>query len=927
MKSLTLSILALQIAFSAISQNDNNVMDISGRWGFSFESRHVTDSVSLPGTLDTNLIGTPNTNYDETSQLSRKVTYTGPAYYYKTITIPEEWKGKFITLTLERTRPSTLWIDGKEIGSVDYISAPHVYDLTGNLSPGEHEIKIMVDNGKRLPDEIKVSSHEATESTQTNWNGIVGKMYLQARSPLHISEVQPYPDAKNKTVRLLVKLSTDKGLNGKNLSVKHNGRTIGHSALKTGVGEYEVSANLGDDAATWSEWNPKRHSLDIMINGIDTVTEKIGLRDFSRKDHHFFVNDTLTFLRGTHDGAVFPLTAYAPMDVESWRKYFKTIKEYGLNHVRFHSWCPPEACFEAADMEGIYLQPELPIWGGFDDKNKPLMEYLMAEGEEIHRLYSRHPSFVLFSLGNELWGEVPVMESFVNRYRSEDPRHLYTFGTNAFCGWKGYLPGQDFLVTCKVGGGDGYSTHVRASFAYVDAEEGGIINNTYPDTKRNFEHAVQLCPEPVIGHETGQYQVYPNYNQIEKYTGVLEPRNLEVFRRRLMDANMQGQAQDFFRSSGLWSAELYKADMEMNLRTSSMAGFQLLDIKDYPGQGTALVGMLDSFMESKGLITPERWRESCDEIVVLAEFPSYTWTESDTLKSKIALANYSGHDLTGEAISVALRSDGATIADFTFDIPSGQGYLEVDSIAVPLAEDSKPQKLFLDLHLPSQNVKNSYPLWVYPKNVDMDIPSDIILSRQLGEEETNHLRKGGTIILAPKKEDVENTTVGGLFITDYWNYRMFKSICENNNKPVSPGTLGIHTNPNHAIFSQFPTESHTNWQWYPIVKNSYPLIIDSLNSIDYRPLVQVIDNVERNHRLGLVMEFAVERGKMIVVMANTDEIKKYPEGRQFLKSIMEYAASNEFNPSTHLTSEQVKNILATPAAKVGISTIRNVSYD
>lgn len=615
------------------------------------------------------------------------------------------------------------------------------------------------------------------------------------------------------------------------------------------------------------------------------------------------------------------------MDVDSWRRYFRTIKEYGLNHVRFHSWCPPEACFEAADIEGIYLQPELPIWGSFDEANKPLMDFLLADGEAIHRMYSSHPSFVLFALGNELWGEVPVMEKFVSRFRAMEPRHLYTYGSNGYLGWKGYIPGQDFMVTCRVGGGDGYSAHARASFSFADADEGGILNNTYPNTERNFEEAVLLSPEPVIGHETGQYQIYPDYDEMKKYTGVLEPRNFEVFRSRLADANMLGQAKDFFLASGLWAADLYKADMEMNLRTPSMGGFQLLDLQDYPGQGTALVGVLDAFMDSKGLITPERWRESCDKIVALAEFPGYTLSGGDMFTPRISVANYSGHDLAGDSVNVSLLVGGTPVAARTFAIPAGQGYVAVDSMTVRMPDNGSALTARLELEIPSRGVRNSYPLWIYPSDRTVAPASGVKISSKWDDEARAHLRGGGTLVLAPSREIVDSTTVGGLFQTDYWNYRMFKTISENAGKPVSPGTLGILTDPAHAALSQFPTEIHTGWQWYPIVKNSYPLILDRLNGIDYRPVVQVIDNIERNHRLGLVMEFEVEGGRLLLVMADIDAVKAYPEGEQFVKSLVDYAGSEKFRPRVRLTAAELTSLLTVPVKGTDISTLRNISYD
>lgn len=906
---------------------EGKTLDISGRWGISYTPDEVTDTVTLPGTLDTNGIGISNINTMETTQLSRKVTYSGPAYYSRSVAIPKDWKGRDITLKLERTRPTTLWIDGNEVGSVDYLSTPHIYDVSKYLTPGSHEIKVLVDNGDRMPNEIKGSSHAATESTQTNWNGILGDMTIEARSPLHIQDVQAYPRVANRSLRVRISLSQDHKINGKKLKIAVGNGKETVIKLRNGQRDYDAVINLGDTARTWSEHDPYRHTLTAMIEGIDTVTEKVGIREFSTDGHHFLINGTLTFLRGTHDGCVFPLTGYAPMDTESWREYFRTIKDYGLNHVRFHSWCPPEAAFEAADIEGIYLQPELPIWGTFDGKNTTLMDFLMADGEKIHELYSRHPSFVMFSLGNELFGEIPIMQWFVDKYRENEPRHLFTYGTSAFCGWNGHIPGQDFMVTCRVGGGDGYSTHTRASFGFVDAEEGGIMNNTYPDTKRNFENAVLLSPVPVVGHETGQYQVYPDYNEIAKYNGVLLPNNLKVFRQRLADANMLGQADDFFRASGKWSAELYKADMEMNLRTPSMAGFQLLDIKDYPGQGTALVGMLDSFMDSKGLVTPEKWRESCYEIVALAEFPSYTWVGGDTFKTGISLANYSGRDLKDDPIVVRLVMEGKVVVDKTLSIPSGQGYLKVDSLSLTLPDIEKATTGILELSMPSKQVTNSYPLWFYPSDRSFKPETEVLVSKKFDNDEIRHLKNGGTLLLAPSREMVDSITVGGLFTTDYWNYRMFRTLCENTGKPISPGTLGILTNPEHKALAEFPTDTHTNWQWYSVVKNSYPLVLDALNDIDYRPIVQVIDNVERNHRLGLVMEFNVDNGRVLLVMADMDEAIKDPAGEQFFKSLIDYAGSKDFKPNVKFTFEQFSDMLSNSIEEKTITKLRNISYE
>ena len=918
--------LATVLALTAVwfDSSARNIIDLSGRWNLSFDGKSFRSEVSLPGTLDTNGKGNPVGDNQNTNQLSRLFTYEGPAYYSRYVTIPDEWKDCNVSLMLERTRPSTVWVDGKRVGSVTYLSAPHVYDLTDMLTPGKHQITVMVDNRDSIPHQIRSNSHACTESTQTNWNGVVGRIELQSKPKCHIASLDAYPDVDSRSFKVVVDLSTPPARKGK-LRISSGSKSV-NVKLVPSQSHYEATLSLGDTARLWSDRSPALHVVSAIIPKVDTLSVKAGLRKIDIKGMQFAVNDTVTFLRGRHDACVFPLTGFAPMDVESWRSYFRTIKNYGLNHVRFHSWCPPEACFEAADMEGIYLQPELTIWGTFSKDEKVLMDYLLADGDAIHREYSRHPSFALFSLGNELWGELDMMREFSDHFRSYENRHYYAFGSNSHLGWKGNLEGQDFSVTCRVGGGEGYSTHTRASFSFADAPEGGYLNNTYPNTEMNFEKAVLLSDVPVIGHETGQYQIYPNYGEMKKYTGVLRPTNMEIFRQRLEKAGMLDRADDFFKASGKWSAELYKADMEMNLRTPSMAGFQLLDIQDYPGQGTALVGILDAFMDSKGLIEPSEWRNSCAPVVALAEFPTYCVVGGSQWPVSFAVANYGSRSLEGEKLNWALRDGGKVIAEGSAAVPDGFGLLKVDSTMVNVPNLEKAAQLRLDLALSGSDVVNSYKIWSYPNNRDIEY-GDVHVARKLSDDVVARLQRGEKVLLAPLHADVDSVTVGGLFQTDYWNYRMFRTICENNKAPVSPGTLGIIADASHPALAEFPNDGHSDWQWYAIVKNSYPLILDRLNDINYRPVVQVIDNVERNHRLGLVAEFSVEGGKLLMLMADMDKLCDKPEGQQFVKSLVDYMNTSDFNPSTSMKADELITLLTEAAGGASITTLRNISYD
>lgn len=817
----------------------------------------------LPGTIDTNHLGFAPKDTMETTHLTRLYAYKGAARYSRTINIPKDWKKKPVELFLERTRPTWVYVDGELVDSCNFISTPQCYLLPKKVKPGKHLLEIVVDNGRGVPDLVYGSSHAYTEDTQTNWNGIIGEIRLEVKSE-------------------------ERGVK-----------------KQRSVSEGKANSNVLPDFA----------------------------KDFHIEGTHFYANGHRIFLRGKHDAAVWPLTGHVEMSVEGWMKYLGTCKEYGINHVRFHSWCPPEAAFVAADSLGIYLQPELPFWGSFDKKDERLMAFLHQEGVNILREYGHHPSFRMMALGNELWGDIDKMKEFVDDFRKIAPDKYYTFGSNYYLGYQGIKEGMDYFTTCRIGGeGWGkYNTHTRGSFSFADAYDGGMINHFHPNSTMNFDEACDKAGIPIISHETGQFQTYPDYREMKKYTGVLHPYNFEVFRRRLAAAGMLSQADDFHKASGLWSVKLYKADIEMDLRTRNMAGFQLLDIQDYPGQGSAFVGILDAFMESKGITTPEEWRQWCSPVVPLLEVEKFCFEDGEKIQAKVKVANYGGSSLYGKKLKWKIGDAEGVMNIFTYD----EGLIDVGVLDEEISAD-KPTKLNVSLNIEETEARNSYEFWVYPKKALEK--KGVIIAKDLNQEVVKVLEKGGKVLWMPTASShfvaaddtlsqVDNATpytVGGLFQTDYWNYRMFKTICENNKKKVSPGTLGILTNPEHPIFKGFPTEMHTNWQWFPVIKESHPLVLDNFAK-DYRPIVQVIDNIERNHKLGLVMEWKVGAGKLLVCMSNLEKAARYPEGKAFYQSVIDYMRSADFNPSAEITVDKLKKKLAEKPRQVSLKELNNIS--
>ena len=852
MKKLTTLLLMTVLCLHVQAEDQSKRINLSGTWQFALDRQGtlkagdpLADTILLPGTTDTNKKGDFTAKSEETTFLTRPWSYKGRAWYQREVNIPASWKGKPVYLFLERTKPSEVYVDGKLAGSSNDISTPQVFDLAKSLTPGKHQLTIMVDNGSGVPKQLYESSHAYTESTQTNWNGIIGKIELSTSLP-------SAPVAK------------------------------------------EIHSNF---------------------------------KNFCIKGQHFYANGHPIFLRGKHDACVWPLTGHVAMDVESWRNYLGTCDAYGINHIRFHSWCPPEAAFVAADEFGIIMQPELPFWGSFDEKDDTLMTFLHKEGENILRTYGHHPSFRMFALGNELWGSIEKMAEFIEDFRKIAPDKVYTFGSNYYLGYQGVKKGMDYFTTCRVGGeGWGnYNTHTRGSFSFADAADGGMINHFYPNTMMNFEEGCKLAfPEgeswtkavPVISHETAQFQTYPDFDEIKKYTGVLYPYNMEVFRSRLEKAGMSDQAKDFHQASGLWSLQLYKQDIEMDLRTKNMAGFQLLDLQDYPGQGSAYVGILDAFMEPKGLCTEREWRQWCAPVVPLLIADRFCFTNEGGLHAWIQVANYSGQSLNGKTLRWELTAT-ETVSSGEIKLPSTEGLFTAGELNIDLSAFTKPTQLQLSLSIDETEYfgvpyHNTYDLWVYPSWVDLSkLESMVTVTNVLDERAIAQLEKGKSVLLMPDSTDL---CVGGLFTTDYWNYRMFKTISENNKKSVSPGTLGILTDPKHPIFKGFPTQMHTNWQWFPIIKASHPMMLDNTGK-DYRPIVQVIDNIERNHKLGLVFEFQIGNGKLLVCMADLEAAR----------SVLEYITSPDFAPKTHITLEDFQKLMTTPVTEGKIGELNNIS--
>lgn len=912
-------LMLMVMPFHAVSRDS---IDLSGIWKYNLTNAPSDvsgeGSISLPNTLDFAHRSIFNPESDNTEQLRREFSFIGEASFSREIKIPEDWKEKNIYLIIERTKPASVYVDGKKVGHNSRISSSQKYDLTKFLKPGIHNLEIRVNNGDSIPKLVAKSSSALSETTQTNWNGIIGKIFLTAHEPFHIENIKINDSNHKQEIPVTVKFSQPSPSDFLLTLESDKGVSIFEN-IKNGDSEISFHVPVSE-TDLWSANNPVLHNLNVYLkdklgNLHDSLKIITGFRDFSTSGKKFTINGTPVFLRGTVNFSVFPLTAYSPMDIDHWLNYFSILKMYGLNHVRFHSWTPPEAAFIAADKAGVYILTELPIWGEFDRDLEFQDRFLKEELNGIMEDFALHPSFVLFSPGNELWGDISLMGEYMEQAKHLNPRILTSHGSNVYLGMKGQLPGDDFLLSAKTD--DNVNNSVRGSIPFSESSKGGHFNSVYPNSDFNYSEATKNISIPIIAHEVGQYQIYPDFSDIESYTGILKPDNLKEFEKRAVESGIFKRNKEFSNNSGKWAAQLYKAEMEQAQRSDGIAGFELSSLTDYPGQGGAFIGILNPFLQTKGLIDPSDWKNSSSDVMILAEFPKFSFLPGETVKIPITVVNYSH-----KADTVNLLTWKTDFVKGSFNTSPGFGILNSDTIEFKIPVVKTPVKKTLQLFSEDKSVKNSYDFWIYPEV--MPRIKDVRVTDNLNQA-LDWLEAGEKVILYPDSSTTKNTSIGGLFTPDFWSYSIYYSICKEMNIPMSPGTLGLNIQNSHPALKKFPTESHSNWQWWPIVINSKPIIIDKL-PVDMDVIVGVIDNIERSYRLGLIFECNVGKGKLMLVAADMDNATEYPEGKWLLQSLKEYMSGKNFKPKVTLTPQQLVNLLTKPSNTRKIKELINDGF-
>ncbi len=933
----SIALLYASLAFGA----SNNKIDLSGTWEFGYGDTPVyNDEINLPGSMLTNGKGNDvdaetrwtGSLYDKSYYFSERYApyrekgnikfpffltpdkeYVGNAYYAKTVKIPADWKKKRVILHLERPHiETTLTVNGKEVGHQMSLSTPHEYDITDFVTPGaDNKIEIKIYNGIENVC-VGQDSHSVTDQTQGNWNGIAGDMYLKATpKDAYIKNVRIYPDVAGRKADIKV----IKGGNAKKIKkvsakvVSDDGADVFNLPKWQLHGDtITFTVDFGERMKEWDEFSTPLYNVTVNL-GDDTAETQFGMRDISVAGRNIIINGRPMYVRGTVENCCFPLTGYAPTDEESWSEVFAKCKEYGINMMRFHSYCPPEAAFAAADKAGIYLQPEGPSWpnhGVALRKGMAIDQYLIDEGKAIIDAYGNHPSFVMMAAGNEPAGNwVPYTDMWVATMKDYDPTKIYC-GASVGGGWA-WDGGSEYHVK---GGGRGleWKNHMPSS----DDDYSKDIANP-----RNFKPTDDQ-PEnnsPILAHEQGQWCAFPDLEETSQYTGPYKAKNFEIFRNLLEKNGMKGMDRKFLNSSGKLQTLCYKYEIERNLRTPDYTGFQLLALNDYSGQGTALEGVLNVFWKEKGYVDGEQWREFCSPVVPLAKFPKFVFADSDSVRIPVEIYNATPDDLGDIKVSYTVtdaNENPVAVGIFgNTQILRGKNN-KAGKIALPIKQVMEPMKYTLTVTVGDKG-RNSWEYWVYPEEAVLDVPKNVFVTDTLDATALEMLEKGGNVLLTAAGRITLGKDVVQHYLPVFWNTSWFKM--------RAPHTTGAYIETEHPLFAHgFPTDDWGNLNWWELLNKAQVMNLLELPE-EYQSPIQPIDTWHLSRKLGMVVEANVLNGKLFMTTMDIDSnLDKRIVAKRMRNAILSYMASEDFNPTMKLAPETIADFFTKETAPVEMYT-------
>ena len=939
---------------------------LDGRWHVVLTDGTAAQ-MHLPGTLDESGIGHRDAGTNQwhpdaalgnaaeevdkdapiATRFTRRHTYEGEARISRKVTVPDYGTDRLFVLA-ERARALRLAVDGEEceVFRQGTLSTPYIFELTG-VTPGEHELTFFSDNSyPGMPKDAICYSSAATDETQTNWNGILGNLCMYTRPKNFIESVRIYPKKLKRSGGYVADVCVELAPGAKETlkdakiilrsealaETEEFGKTQKSAEIFTHLGDAltkieaagpenrktveiwfrdlplrenvklwdEEEGNLYEMAATLDSGTAAEHGVNSSVE----YRTRFGIRIFGDNGSgRFALNGRTIFLRSEANCAEYPETGHPPMTVSEWKEILQKYRSYGINCVRFHSHCEPEAAFTAADELGMLLQPELSNWNPKDAfATEESIRYYRTELTAILKTYANHPSFVMLTLGNELQARGEGrnrMQDLVRTAKQLDPTRLYANGSNTFYGEEGCDPESDFYTSqsCK-------DVVIRGTFSGMR----GYINENYPSADHTYDAAMaeirKSYTKPVFSFEVGQFEVLPDFEELESFQGISDPVNLKLIRKRVEERGLLPVWKKYVEATGELSRLAYREEIEAAMRTRELSGISLLGLQDFPGQGTALVGMMNSHMEPKPypFARPKRFREFFRESRIFVKMSRYTYEEGEHLTAEVEVANFGKESIRGELVWTLGYRDCAVNtgrgelrcdrADRQKNCPPGT-YTSLGRLDIPLEVKGVSAALILTVSI--DGCTSTYPVWVYQKT-SPECPKNVYETRVFDEQTRAVLQNGGRVYLSPDadRESLPNS-IKTQFTTDFWSVGTFAE---------QEGGMGQLIDTEHPIFRNFPTDFHTDWQWWIVAGKRAVILPRSMKSV-----ITEMDSYAFLRPMTQLIEFNCLNGKVLLSTMELHKSLQYPEARALQAAIYEYLSGEEFRPAEELTVEELRTMV------------------
>ena len=719
------------------------------------------------------------------------------------------------------------------------------------------------------------------------------------------------------------------------------------------------------DGELWTPDSPVTYNLSLRIyyadGSVEEVSDRFGYRTITSDDKHIYLNGYPFYMRAYIRGAaahehgnLLGLSEY-----DFYKKSFLAARRYGFNAVRFHTTVPGEECFRAADDTGVLIHIEMRTRRDKYDNLKEMLYgkeiYLTDEDviEISNRLYN-HPSFMVYCIGNELRQPAtkPRIREIAELIHRIDPSRL-------------------FIDTCAHGEYDRDYVDIdvqHMSYFFPYGKNADMFSNTDNllcfGTARGLDmttgedgavlrRAISFG-RPLIAHEICHYTAWRDFYALKRKfeeCGAEQPWWID---EEIKLVERKGFAEEFPKLYGLSKAfqlRCWKTALE-NLRASELlSGFHMLQFADTDKYENSN-GVVDCFDDPAG-VPEEAFRAFNGDTVLLMRAEKRIFSSSERVNVPIMLSRYTIDPAPTADFSFELTCEGVVLrrGSMTRVDTAECGLYKICKLELSMPEVDSPKKLVLKARLDFSDgsvCENEWETWLFPKyslplaecRVDMQASYLDGVLRSTDTASVTVTDKIGEAIR--RLEDGERVVL--IYRTDWTRHLLHKDMAapEYSLRAVWDRYKGViwDRGTQNGGYDEadllrrygFPADGELNYHYYSLVEDSDKINLDDF-PVRPRSLVSGIDKAVRDRfdpkkfgepelmddrtmrRFSYLFELAVGEGRLLVCGFNLTGVEcGDPASLSMLKTIVDYASSEEFAPVNGLSVSQLRDYLSTTAA-------------